>query len=98
MHKLKLDNEKNMQQLSIDPKGFEKLRYELKDIYDMLALEEIRTLCNIPMHISVSLVNYIKNTRVIPNDPIYTKCSHCNQDVSVALPVFGPLIIVNKFH
>jgi hypothetical protein len=43
MHKLKLDNEKNMQQLAVDPKGFEKLRYELKDRYDMLALEVICT-------------------------------------------------------
>ena len=85
MHQIKIDMEDRMQLQSKYPKGYEKLRFDLRDKYDVLAIEGVCTSCNLPSPIQIGIMEYLESINPIVKK--YPKCPRCNiENNSMIIP------------
>ena len=67
-------------------RGFEELRFQLRDRPNILALEGVCHSCGLPSPIQIETIEYLENTKLLPNDPMFVRCRICNKDASITVP------------
>ena len=67
-------------------RGFEELRFQLRDRPNILALEGVCQSCGLPSPIQIEIMEYLENTKILPNDPMLLRCRMCNNDASITVP------------
>ncbi|MFZ0328285.1 MAG: hypothetical protein WBP64_04940 [Nitrososphaeraceae archaeon] len=68
-------------------KDFEELRYDLRNNYDMLALEGPCSNCHLPSAISIRIIEYMNRVSPSSDNFIVTKCTFCRQNCRIELPM-----------
>jgi hypothetical protein len=86
LQQIKLELEWEMGQQVKYIRGFEELRIQLRDRPNILALEGVCQSCGLPSPIQIETMEYLENTKLLPNDPILVRCRRCNKDASITVP------------
>ncbi len=86
LQNIKLEIEEKMMTQVKHVRGFEELRYQLRDQPGILALEGVCDLCTLPSPVQIDTMQYIENTTLLSNDPIQLPCGRCGKDASITLP------------
>ncbi|MGC2384197.1 MAG: hypothetical protein WA631_13915, partial [Nitrososphaeraceae archaeon] len=68
-------------------KDFEELRYDLRNNYDMLALEGPCSNCHLPSAISIRIIEYMNRVSPSSDNFVVTKCTFCRQNCRIELPM-----------
>jgi hypothetical protein len=88
LQQIKLELEWEMGQQVKYIRGFEELRFQLRDRSNILALEGVCQSCGLPSPIQIETMEYLENTKLLTNDPILVRCRRCNKDASITVPQF----------
>ena len=67
MQNIKLEIEQAMEQQVKYIRGFEELRFQLRDRPNILALEGVCHSCGLPSPIHIETIEYLENTKLLPN-------------------------------
>jgi hypothetical protein len=86
LQNIKLEIEEKMEMQVKYLRGFEELRFQLRSTPNFLALEGVCDRCGLPSPIQIGIMEYIENTKLLPNDPITVRCRMCDKDASITLP------------
>jgi hypothetical protein len=86
LQRIKLELEWEMGQQVKYIRGFEELRFRLRDRPNILALEGVCQSCGLPSPIPIEIMEYLENTKLLPNDPMFVRCRRCNRDAYITVP------------
>ena len=67
-------------------RGFEELRFQLRDEPNILVLEGVCQSRGHASPIQIETMKYLENTKLLPNDPIFVRCRRCNKDAYITVP------------
>ena len=68
-------------------KDFEERRFDLRNNYDVLALEGTCSNCRMPSAISISIIEYMNRIGLTSDNSIVTECTVCRKNCSIKLPL-----------
>jgi hypothetical protein len=83
---IKLEIEQEMEQQVKYTRGFEELRFQHRDQPNILALEGVCQSCGRPSPIPIEIMEYLENTKSLPNDPMLLRCRMCKKDAFITVP------------
>ena len=76
-----MEIERRMEDKAQDLSTFEKLRSELKQRHDAVALEGYCSKCKTRYSIAFPLMDYLKVANFIPSKPVISDCALCKESV-----------------
>ncbi|HEY7078967.1 MAG TPA: hypothetical protein VH500_04650, partial [Nitrososphaeraceae archaeon] len=68
-------------------KDFEVLRYNLRNHYDMLALEGKCSQCHLPSAVPIKITEYMSRASPSSDNFVNAKCTVCGQNCRIELPM-----------
>jgi hypothetical protein len=86
LQNIKLEIEQEMERQVKYIRGFEELRYQLRNQPNILALEGVCQSCGLPSPIQIEIIEYLENTKLLPSDPILVRCRICKKYASITVP------------
>jgi hypothetical protein len=86
LYSLKLDMEELMESHVKNAKGYEKLRFDLRNHYDVIALEGKCSSCGHPSPISIKIFEYIDRIKLLANNHVNTRCGVCGINSLIDIP------------
>jgi Zn finger protein HypA/HybF involved in hydrogenase expression len=86
LHELKLDIERRMFELVKDVKSYERLRYDLREKYDILAMEAKCEKCHYVFCIEISILEYLEISEPKRYDEASNICPKCKSHNSIIIP------------
>jgi CRISPR/Cas system type I-B associated protein Csh2 (Cas7 group RAMP superfamily) len=86
LYSLKLDMEELMESHVKNVKGYEELRFDLRNHYDVITLEGKCRSCGHPSPISIKIFEYIDRIKLLANNHVNTGCGVCGRDSSIDIP------------
>jgi hypothetical protein len=86
LHSIKLRIEAKMEREAIFREGFEYVRFEYRDRYDMVTVEGHCKNCGEDMNVGMEIIYYLERTQAPSEGPILGNCPKCKSESSVIYP------------
>jgi len=67
-------------------RDFEQLRFDLRNSYDILALEGTCSNCHLPSAISINILEYVNRINLQSDNFVTSKCTVCGKNCPISLP------------